>query len=57
MGEVWKTIPECPRLEISNLGRIKSIKYRYTNKEKILTLSKSKNGYFSKYLKPIKKNF
>ena len=37
MSEIWKTIDGYPNYMVSNLGRIKSLNYRKTNKEEILT--------------------
>jgi hypothetical protein len=43
--EIWKDIPEYEgRYQISNLGRVKSLKW---NKERILKPSKNKNDYLS----------
>ena len=39
MIEVWKDIKDYEGLyQISNLGRVKSLKYRKSNKERILIL-------------------
>lgn len=44
--ENWKDIPSYEGLyQVSNLGRVKSLNYNHTGKEKILTLKTSKNGY------------
>ncbi len=40
--EVWKTIKGFENYEVSNLGRVKSLKY---NKERILKFSILSNGY------------
>jgi len=40
--EIWKVIKDFPDYYVSNLGRIKSTKFK---KEKILELIKSSNGY------------
>lgn len=42
--EVWKTIKEFKDYQISNLGRVKSLKNK---KEKILTLHPNENGYYN----------
>ena len=42
--EVWKTIKEFKDYQISNLGRVKSLKNK---KEKILTLHTNENGYYN----------
>jgi hypothetical protein len=39
--EEWKTIPECPDYQISNLGRVKSTRF---NKETILTPGPNRKG-------------
>lgn len=43
MTEIWKTIKDYPNYQVSNLGRVKSLKY---GKEKILKLQSDKDGYF-----------
>ena len=44
--EVWKSIRDYEGLyEVSNLGRIKSLNYRKTGKEKILKNIECENGY------------
>lgn len=43
MKEIWKIIEYFPEYTVSNLGRIKSLKF---SKERILKLKKSKKGYF-----------
>lgn len=49
MQEIWKTVitPEgvYENYKVSNLGRIKSLNYNKTGKEKLLSLCKDKNGY------------
>ena len=40
--EIWKTIEEFPDYEISNLGKVKSLKFK---KEKILTPGRNRYGY------------
>lgn len=48
MIEVWKDIKDYEGLyQISNLGRVKSLKYRKSNKERILILNgAAKHGYY-----------
>ena len=44
--EIWKPIKDYEGLyEVSNLGRVKSLNYRGTGKEKILKNSECNNGY------------
>lgn len=44
--EVWKDIKDYQGVyQVSNLGRVKSLNYNRTNKEKILIGDKSKRGY------------
>ena len=44
--EIWKPIKDYEGLyEVSNLGRVKSLNYRKTGKEKILKNMKNNNGY------------
>lgn len=43
--EIWKTIPEFPNYQVSNMGRVKSLNYNRTRKEKLLRFSKDKYGY------------
>ena len=45
--EVWKIIKGCDRYRVSNLGRVKSINYKNTGKEKVLSLRIEKSGYES----------
>lgn len=42
MTETWKTIEEFPDYQVSDLGRVKSLKY---GKERILSASGNSNGY------------
>lgn len=51
MEEKWKTIEWNPDYQVSNLGRVKSLKY---GKERILKPGKSSNGYLAVNL--LKKN-
>ena len=44
-NEIWKTIPEFQNYQVSNLGRVKSLNYLHTKKEKILKPIKTKSGY------------
>lgn len=43
--EIWKDIKGYPNYQISNFGRIKSLNYNKTGKEKILKSSKDSWGY------------
>ena len=45
MEEKWKSIEGYPNYQVSSLGRVKSLNYRRTKKEKILKLIKNRNGY------------
>lgn len=46
MIEIWKPVVGYEGLyEVSNLGRVKSLNYRRTGKEGILSQGKCKNGY------------
>ena len=47
MNEIWKEIEGYPNYIISNMGRIKSLNYRRTGKEKIIKGSKNNSGYLS----------
>lgn len=40
--EIWKDIKDYPNYQVSNMGRVKSLKY---DKEKILKSCKDKDGY------------
>lgn len=45
-GEIWKNIPEYNGdYQVSNLGRIKSMKYRSSNRTAILRQKQKDNGY------------
>ena len=46
MIEIYKPIQGFPNYQVSNLGNVKSINYRHTNKEKVLSPSLC-NGYHS----------
>lgn len=50
--EIWKTIPELPNYQVSNLGRVKSLERKVkkwngfrTVRERILKPRKKRNGY------------
>lgn len=43
--EEWRTIQDYPDYMISNLGRVKSLNYNKTGKEKILKQGINKDGY------------
>ena len=46
MMEIWKDIKDYEGLyQVSNLGRVKSLNYRHTGKERILKPGKAINGY------------
>lgn len=45
-NEIWKDIPGYDNLyQVSNMGRVKSLNYNRTRKEKLLMFSKDKYGY------------
>ena len=44
--EIWKDIPNYEGYQISNLGRVKSLKRTYRIKEKILKTAIIRNGYY-----------
>lgn len=47
MSEVWKDIPGYEKIyQVSNLGRVKSLNYRRTKKEKLLQFAEYRNNYF-----------
>jgi len=46
MQEEWKIIKNFPNYMISNLGRIKSLNYKRTNKEQILKQNINGRGYY-----------
>lgn len=43
--EIWATIPEFPKYQISNMGRVKSLGNGKTRKEKLMKASRQTNGY------------
>lgn len=45
MTEIWKTIKDYPNYQVSNLGRVKSLNYLRTGKEKIMKNYKDRGGY------------
>lgn len=46
MKEIWKPVKNYEGLyEVSNMGRVKSLNYNKTGKERILKLNKDKDGY------------
>ena len=45
MTEIWKTIKDYPNYQISNLGRVKSLNYLRTGKEKIMKPRKDIGDY------------
>ena len=51
MNEEWKDIKGYEgRYQVSNLGRVKSLNYNHTKKEKILKLKPNRKGYFEVFL-------
>ncbi len=44
-NEIWKDIEGFEGYQISNLGRVKSLNYRHTKRERILQQKLSRNGY------------
>ena len=47
MNEIWKDIKEFEGLyQVSNLGRVKSLNYNHTGKEKIRNTYVDNNGYY-----------
>ena len=45
MTEIWKTIKDYPNYQASNLGRVKSLNYNRTGREKIMKPRKDKDDY------------
>lgn len=45
MKEIWKEIKGYPNYMVSNMGRVKSLNYNHTGREKIMKPSVSKRGY------------
>lgn len=45
MEEEWKVINGYPNYMVSSKGRVKSLNYHNTGKERLLTLNKNKSGY------------
>ena len=43
--EIWKDVEEYPNYQVSSEGRVKSLNYNHTGKEKILKSAKDKDGY------------
>ena len=45
-GEIWKPVKGYEGLyQVSNMGRVKSLNYRHTGKERILKARKNRGGY------------
>lgn len=44
-NEIWKNIEGYPNYQVSNMGRVKSLNYNHTKKEKILKPHNTGNGY------------
>lgn len=47
MQEIWKDIKNYPKYQVSNLGRVKSLNYMRTNREKVLSLKTTRCGYLT----------
>ena len=45
VNEIWKDIKDYSNYMVSNLGRVKSLNYKNTDKEKILKPYKNREGY------------
>lgn len=45
MKEQWKPVKDYEDYEVSNLGRVKSLNYKRTGKEKLMSPGKDSNGY------------
>ena len=43
--EIWKDVPDFKGYKVSNLGRVKSLNYKGTGKERILNQTMNKSGY------------
>lgn len=43
--EIWKDVEGYPNYQVSNMGRVKSLNYNHTKKEKILKPHKATNSY------------
>lgn len=54
--EIWKYINEYPNYKVSNLGRVKSLNYKNTGKEKIMKPCKNSCGYLHVHLSKNGKN-
>lgn len=50
MEEIWKDVVGFKRYQVSNLGRVKSLDYKGTQKERILNQIKNKSGYMYVHL-------
>lgn len=48
--EIWKDIKDYPNYQVSNMGRVKSLNYNRTGKERILKNYKNNMGYLQVYL-------
>lgn len=44
-NEIWRNISENHNYQVSNMGRVKSLNYNRTGKEKVLKLCKNSDGY------------
>ena len=57
MEEIWKDIKNYEGFyQVSNKGNVKSLNYNHTGKEKLMKLSKYKNGYLCVHLHIKEKN-
>lgn len=45
-NEEWRDIPDYDNYQVSNLGRVKSLNYRRSGNEKLMSLSVNNRGYF-----------
>ena len=43
--EIWKTIPNYENYQVSNLGNVKSLNFRRSNKERLLRQGPKSKGY------------
>ena len=46
MEEIWKIIDGYPNYMVSNLGRVKTLNYKRSGREKIMSLLDNGSGYF-----------
>lgn len=50
MKEIWKKVRGFENYEVSNYGKVKSLNYKRTGKEKLLSLGKDIDGYLFVHL-------